>query len=502
MQNKKSAFTLVELIVVITILAILGVIWFISLNSYNTYARDSLRLSNIRTAISWLEIQYTQGWYYSVPDNAVEIWSWTSIVLKQWTIGSKVERAIKSSRWIWLDPVTQQEYTYSTNTSLSKFEILAFFEWDTTFSPHLAFPKGRGIIGDSSYAEDINQIRTFWKEIWVLTNETWTPIEKITSIQTAKKLDLAIDTDNYVAHFNDTDSQTFSGSTMNDLIVYKNQNQTNWCPVWFIKVPWNSEFSTSDFCVAQYEMSYIDADIPNSTWYWSDWNTTHYDSTKTVVSIAWKYPIVDITQPQAITECSKIWGHLITNNEWMTIARNVEAEPVNWNTKADWVTKYLPNWVSNDLVLGCEKNWWNTETRNNATKTWSPCDWWKNKLKLSNWEEIYDLSWNVREHVNKENTIDWSDFNLWETSVSWSSNWINWDDDWIYDEIDMLKYGSKNLLWTNNWMWNLFYANWKSNNNFIRGGNGNHGSHAGIFTLHLYTDSDSSNKYVGFRCVK
>jgi len=110
----QSAFTLVELIVVITILAILWAIWFISLQSYNTYARDSLRLSNIRTAISWLEIQYTQWWSYALPDNAVEVWSWTSIVLKQWTIWKKVERTIKASSWIWLDPVTQQEYTYAT----------------------------------------------------------------------------------------------------------------------------------------------------------------------------------------------------------------------------------------------------------------------------------------------------------------------------------------------------------------------------------------------------
>jgi len=506
-KKSRSAFTLVELIVVITILAILGVIWFISLNSYNTYARDSLRLSNIRTAISWLEIQYTQWWYYALPDNAVEVWSWTSIVMKQWTIWKKVERTIKASSWIWLDPVTQQEYTYATNTNLTKFQILAFFEWDTSMS---SSPLWKGIIGEFSQAEDITKIRTFWKEIWVLTTESWTPIEKDSTIQSAWKLDLATDTTNYTAHFSDSDSQTFSGSVMNDLIVYKNQNQTNWCPAWFIKVPWNSEFNTTDFCVAKYEMSYIDSDTPNScdtqypsacTWNY-DWNTVRYNPTKTSVSISWKYPITNIKQWEAIEACQKIWWHLITNNEWMTVARNIELEPENWKTKVDGVTKYLMNWVSNNEELGCKKTGWNTETRTRATKTWSPCDWWKNKLKLSNGEYIYDLSWNVWEHVNKANTIDWSDFNLWQTSIAWSSNGANWDDDWVYDSVDMLKYGSKKLLWKNNWMWNLYYWNWRSSNIFLRGGNASSGSHAGVFTLHLTRTSGDQDRNVGFRCVK
>ena len=492
-EYRKSAFTLVELIVVITILAILWTIGFLSFQSYNVFARDSVRLWNLKTLESGLWIMYVQSWNYAVPDNAVEVSSWSTVVILQWEVWKWVQRATKTSQWIWKDPLTEQLITYWTNKNYSKYELMTFLEWDEAM---LSSPL------NEMFAQDINKIKTLWSSVWLLTDENWTPIEKITSIQDEWKLDLATNTESYVAHFSDTDSQTFSGSTMNDLLVYKNQNQTNWCSLWFIKVPWNSEFNTTDFCVAKYEMSYIDANTPNSTWGWTDWNTTHYDSIKTAISIAWKYPIADITQWDAITECSKIWGHLITNNEWMTIARNVEAEPVNWKLKADWVTKYLPNGVSWDTVLGCNRTGWNTETKIYATTTWSPCDWWKNKLKLSNWEEIYDLSWNVWEYVNKANTIDWSDFNLWQTSFSWSSNWIDWDDNWIYDEIDMLKYGSKKLLWKINWMWSLYYSNWVASNIFVHGAGANNGSHAGVFALYLNRTSSNSDRGAGFRCAK
>lgn len=50
--------------------------------------------------------------------------------------------------------------------------------------------------------------------------------------------------------------------------------------------------------------------------------------------MAGKYPIVDITQAAAIDACKSMGEgyHLITNNEWMTIARNIEATSQNWSS--------------------------------------------------------------------------------------------------------------------------------------------------------------------------
>jgi len=156
---------------------------------------------------------------------------------------------------------------------------------------------------------------------------------------------------------------------------------------------------------------------------------------------------------------------------------------------------------------GC---WWVTNTiytslwRSLATKTWPwfwniACDN-KRKLTLSNWSKIWDLAWNVREHVNKANTLDWSNSASWKTSIAWSSNPFGFDDDWIYASSDMNKYGSKLWYWRAKWMWHLYYATWKSNNIFLRGGPADYG--AGIFSLSLHLTVGSAGAQIGFRCAR
>lgn len=68
MFQKKSAFTLVELIVVITILSILGTIAFVSLGGYAVLARESARIADINTITKSLNIYYTSNDRY--PDTA------------------------------------------------------------------------------------------------------------------------------------------------------------------------------------------------------------------------------------------------------------------------------------------------------------------------------------------------------------------------------------------------------------------------------------------------
>ena len=59
---------------------------------------------------------------------------------------------------------------------------------------------------------------------------------------------------------------------------------------------------------------------------------------KQIVSTASGFPVTyiaetDNTPNNAISYCQKQGWHLITNNEWMTIARNVETIPTNWCDK-------------------------------------------------------------------------------------------------------------------------------------------------------------------------
>ena len=219
--------------------------------------------------------------------------------------------------------------------------------------------------------------------------------------------------------------------------------------------------------------------------------------------MAWKYPIADITQSEAIYECKKIWWHLITNNEWMTIARWIEDVSSNWSSWKVWIWN-LYNWVSGNIILGCDAEWWNADSRTYATTTWAWTDEWCNTKRshiLYNWQIIWDLSWNVYEHVNKANTVDWIWFDDWQTTSSWSSPVDHFDLDWIYDILDMDKYGSKYHLWTANWMWNIYNWEWELNNIFLRGGAARNQVDAGIFTLDLFRREYGDDPVVGFRCV-
>ncbi len=62
MLSKRTAFTLVELIVVITILAILATIAFISIQWYTSWAKDSKILYDVRNLTSTMEINLSKGW--------------------------------------------------------------------------------------------------------------------------------------------------------------------------------------------------------------------------------------------------------------------------------------------------------------------------------------------------------------------------------------------------------------------------------------------------------
>ncbi len=110
--SKKKAFTLVELIVVITILAILWTIGFMSFRNYNVYARDSVRLSNLKTLQSSLWIQYVQSNNYALPDDSVNITASWTVIRKQWVFWKQALRTVKASKWASKDPLTEEYFDY------------------------------------------------------------------------------------------------------------------------------------------------------------------------------------------------------------------------------------------------------------------------------------------------------------------------------------------------------------------------------------------------------
>ena len=284
------------------------------------------------------------------------------------------------------------------------------------------------------------------------------------------------------------------------------------CEPWFIWVPWNAEFQQEGFCVAQFEMTYQDANTPNTSVHGSDSNSVAYVRDKQLISKSGKYPIAEISQESAIRECKNMWDgyHLINNREWMTIARNIESVGVNWSSwdPGQW---FIYNGVSNDVTLWCNATGGNTESRPRWTKTGPGSDVGCNNrrwLQLSNGKTIWDFSWNLWEHVNKDNSESWDGYASGQTAIASATPSNTWDADGIYDQTDMRLYGSAYGLWKAAGMGTVVTWQWAANNNFLRGATAYDTSNTWIYSLDLnryaFSDSNPTDIYgfLWFRCAR
>ena len=132
MNKQKQAFTLVELIVVITILAILGTIAFISLQWYSKDARDSIRISDISSIKTSLELFHLNSWKYPLPDDKQIVDYGTEILWYQWDFWSSVISSLsRSISEVPTDPLTDKKYVFSVANNKNEFEILSLLEWDS-----------------------------------------------------------------------------------------------------------------------------------------------------------------------------------------------------------------------------------------------------------------------------------------------------------------------------------------------------------------------------------
>jgi len=512
----RKAFTLVELIIVITILAILATIAFISFQWYTSRSRDANRASTAKNIETWLELFQTKSGVYPIQSTWGTISLWATGVTVQWDLDLSIARVINLNE-VPKDPKTGDPYNYISDTKGRGWKVLYYLE----NTPDYAFLS-------QSFAESEARtpiVKGQWP--WVLLD---TGSQMVT-----KNVDLFGATqswETFTILVNDTTKVTGSGLELGggfQMFAEKwgRLEAPKSCPTGFIAVPWNAEFMQPWFCVAKYEMGYADTDTPDScnTQYPNactaneDWNTVRYNTGKTLLSQPWLYPVANISQTQAIAECQRIWKHLITNNEWMTIARNIEANPVNWSWGVVGINhisngvSYSPLWCG-EQTTKLIYSWSLTLTRDWATKTWpwgnTSCDT-KRQLKLSNGEIIRDLAGNVWEHVNKANTKDWGNFNVWmtkfdEVSNNWNGTYewhkTGWSATTIPEEMRK-KYGPSKSMYTHttNWVWNIYGWYITTNNNvFLRGGSVN-GADTGVFTLTLSPLSSYQHIHVGFRCA-
>jgi prepilin-type N-terminal cleavage/methylation domain-containing protein len=303
------------------------------------------------------------------------------------------------------------------------------------------------------------------------------------------------------------------------------------CPTGYIRVPGNSLYNTKDFCVMKYEAKAVATNAPTVglTTPNTGFNSIANDSTATtaannraIASVASGFPIANISQTTAASYCSTAGASLITNAEWMTIARNIEGQLSNWTTgtaasnaigtgglyrgHSDFnPATALAAGADNDGYIGTNDSGFSIQRRTHT---------------LSNGEIIWDLSGNVLEWTN--NTIMGRDVPKPRRSQGIPS-WVTFD--YIYSEFtEMVNYGSpgdgfipgnhgslgydgyrpSNPAWNSTQNMGGFIAVGSQINTsfaFLRGGDWNESTWAGVFELDLtYTPSTTVSRF-GFRCV-
>jgi hypothetical protein len=144
---------------------------------------------------------------------------------------------------------------------------------------------------------------------------TWSPWSSTASVSVLNKIKIRL-----------TSSATLDSPVSARLKIgdYYAPNWTinQYCPSGYVAVPPLAPYTSANFCVAKYEMK-NEGNVATSTAAGSPWGNISRGTDATTVGAAWK-------------ACKDIGANydLISNNEWQTIARNIEGVASNWSGNA------------------------------------------------------------------------------------------------------------------------------------------------------------------------
>lgn len=263
------------------------------------------------------------------------------------------------------------------------------------------------------------------------------------------------------------------------------------CPSGFIVVPGSISLGTADFCVMKYEAKEV-TDVSGN-------------STGNAISQAAGAPWINIKAEDAQSNCEKMTEAtfngtftLISNPEWMTIARDIEAVGTNWSDGTTGQGNLARGWSagSNDPF----------ENTSAAPSTGADCLFnsgadtcaatgthrLRRTHQLSNGANIWDFSGNVSEWV------DWDG-----TKPGFSPGPKDGADKW--QELTTLS-GSviaNDISTSGGYSSTQQLGRWYGGTGSAahRGGMWNYGANAGAFTLELNDGPTYMDSSLGFRCV-
>lgn len=260
------------------------------------------------------------------------------------------------------------------------------------------------------------------------------------------------------------------------------------CPVGYIGVPGNPLYQTEDFCVMKYEAKNVSS---------------------VATSQAANTPWVSITQTSAITACSNLGAnyHLITNNEWMTIARNIEQVASNWTSatvgSGALYSGHNDNSPANALAAVTDDNDGYNGTGNVANSNQ------RRTHTLTNGQVIWDLAGNVWEW--NSNVISCTAANCTTSEMPYdaspASEWVEFTNLASYGQLSYDLLRPSNPTWNATQGFGRIYTDADAASPsgnvhaFLRGGGWNSTSYAGALALYLNNAPSYSNIVFGFRCA-
>ena len=244
------------------------------------------------------------------------------------------------------------------------------------------------------------------------------------------------------------------------------------------------------FCVAKYEMKCE-----------SDASGLGCSQDDTPLSQAQNKPWTKVTRDDAANACAKLssdelTGKLISNSQWMIIARDIESQPENWNSGIVGVgmlaVGHSDDISSYDKALAASSDD-NPYAGTKNSENQGPRKGWEQKRThvLSSGDVIWDLGGNVLEWVSDEKlSIGYNDL-VPGTSLDSSK---------LSDE-DRLLLGSVNPSLNRKNGVGVISLDQDDEVGILRGGGWEFGLHAGIYGANIGNISNKVNEYHGFRCI-